>query len=457
MLHRPEPSGRFAPRQRGRDPRADEANDNGPGPNVPPVTVGPTSSTNAPGNFIAGPPSAEPWSGWPAADTAGSDGRTWRAPMMDRYGAIDGGGGVHSGYGYGRGINVWGRVSTAMTCVDLNSRQLGSFPVYGMHGESPTGLPSWSTNPEPEVYASWGEFVRGAVNSLLLRGECILYVTGRYQTGLPARFTTINPDSCDAEFIDGRWVITLHGGTELPPADVHMIRYQVWDPRGRGISPLDWITRSMLTSSALERYATNLANRGGIPWAVLKSSKNIDGKQALDAQMAWVTAGQTRDGAPAVIGNAFDLVPLQISPRDMALLELREFDERRICAAFGCPAYLVNVEQNGGMTYANASDLRIQHWQTTLRVLADMLATGWSSFLLPRGTRMEFNPDRYVQPAFGERVGAYQTMFGMVDPATGERAMTIPEIRSAERLVPTPDEPGYIATNDAARLTGARA
>jgi HK97 family phage portal protein len=458
MLHRPQPSGRFAPRHRGRDPREAIANDNGPGPNTPPETVGPTSSTNAPGNVVVGSqrPVASPWSGWPTKDTPGAGG-TWGTPPMERFGDIDAGGGRFSGYGYGRGVSIWGRVSTAMTCVDLNSRQLGSFPIYGMKGEAPVSLPSWSTNPEPEVYASWGEFVRAAVNSMLLRGECILYVTGRYQsTGLPARFTTINPDTCDAEFIDGRWIITLHGGTQLPAADVHMIRYQVWDPRGRGISPLDWIGRSMLTSGALERYATNLANRGGIPWAVLKSQKNIDGNQALDAQMAWVNAGQTRDGAPAVIGNAFDLVPLQISPRDMALLELREFDERRICAAFGVPAYLVNVEQAGGMTYANASDLRNQHWQATLRTLADMLATGWSGFLLPRGTRLEFNPDRYVQPAFGERVGAYQTMFNIVDPATGQRGMELSEIRSAERLHPIPEDDPTTSDVSAARLTGAR-
>ena len=64
---------------------------------------------------------------------------------------------------------------------------------------------------------------------------------------------------------------------------------------------------------------------------------------------------------------------MTLSPRDMAL-ELREFDERRICAAFGVPSYLVNVEQTNSMTYANSTDLRVFHWQATLRPLGQCIS-----------------------------------------------------------------------------------
>lgn len=451
-MERPPSLGRYPARRRDTDPRLHDPNANLAGPNVPPVSVGPTSSTNSPDTFVMQP--AEPWSGWPDPTTPGADGTIWTTPLMDPYGAIDHGGGTYSGYGYGRG-DVWNRVSTAMTCVDLNSRQLGSFPVYGMKGSSPFQLPPWSENPEPEAYSSWTEFVQSAVNSLLLRGECILYVTGRFADGYPSRFVTLNPDLVTVDLVDGRRVVTLSGGTDLDPRDVNVIRYQSWPQRLRGVSPLEWISRSIVTSSALERYATGLATRGGIPWGILKAAGNISKEQAEQAQTRWISARARADGAPAVIGGGLDLTPLTISPKDMALLELREFDERRICAAFGVPAYLVNVEQAGGMTYANASDLRTQHWQTTLRVLANLLATGWSSFLLPRGSRLEFNPDRYVQPPFGERVGGYATMFGLQDPETGLRAMEVTEIRAAERMMPVPQDPTADPLNYAQRLTGA--
>ena len=109
------------------------------------------------------------------------------------------------------------------------------------------------------------------------------------------------------------------------------------------------------TALNLEQYASNLAGRGGVPWAVLQAKVNLVGNQARDTQTAWVNAAARRDGAPAVIGNAFDLKPLTISPRDMALLELREFDERRITAAFGVPGFLVNVAT------ADSHDLQQRH------------------------------------------------------------------------------------------------
>ena len=417
-----------------------EPREHDPNPNPAVGSVGP----NVPAGF--GDTSvmgwhAEPWQGWP-------DG--WATPPY---------GDEWSGYGYGRDPATH-RVSTAITCVDLNSRQLASFPTYGVKGSTPFTLPAWSTNPEPELYGSWSEFMHAVVNCLELRGEAFCYATGRYSSstgGYPARFVVLNPDAVAVEWIDGRREYLVD---EYPVdrADICHLKYQSWPGRLHGISPLEWSARSLATSSSLEQYASRLATRGGIPWAVLKSDKNISGKQATDAQSTWVAAAARRDGAPAVIGNAFTLEALSLSPRDMALLELREFDERRICAAFGVPSYLVNVEQSSSMTYANSTDLRVFHWQATLRPLTQMIAEVWSAWLLPAGSRMEFNPDRYIQPPPSERAQTAATLFNIVDPATGQRAITIDEIRAAERLSPTgPGDVGDVDLVPAQRLTGARA
>jgi HK97 family phage portal protein len=400
------------------DPRTHTPNGNTP------TTVGPETH----GAPVMGW-HAQPWDGWP-------DG--WDTPWMTPGASIG-----HSG--------MLGRVSTAMTCVDLNSRQLGSFPVYGVKGIAPFTLPEWRHNPEPELFDSWADFMHSAVNGLLLRGECILYCTGRYANGTVGRFTTLNPELVDIEFIDGQRVVTL-AGAEIPSADVNVTRYQSLPGSIRGISPIEWIGRSLETASALESYARGLASRGGIPWAVLKGRGSISREQAETAQRRWVEAGRRRDGAPAVIGGDLDLQPVTISPRDMALLELRQFDEQRICAAFGVPSYLVNVAQAGQLVYANAESLFEHHWRSTLRPLADVLASSWSQWLLPRGSALEFNPDRYTQPPLGERVSAWTALHAIVDPATGERAMSVEEIRTAERLAPTADA----QQGDAEKMTGAK-
>jgi HK97 family phage portal protein len=400
-----------------------------------PSSVGPESNPGRTVMYPVGGWHAQSWDGWPTE---------WQTPWM-------GPDGDWSGYGAGRhNGGTFGRVSTAMTCVDLNSRQLGSFPVYGMRGIEPFTLPDWRNNPEPELFDSWPDFMHSAVNSLLLRGETILYCTGRYANGWPARFTTINPDVMDIEFIDGHRTFTL-AGEQLDPRDVNLTRYQSWPGAVRGVTPIEWIGQSMVTSGALEQYAAGLATRGGVPWAVLKGRGSISRPQAEEAQQRWVEAGRRRDGAPAVLGGDLDLQPVSISPKDMALLELRTFDEQRICAAFGVPAYLVNVAMADGLTYANASQLFEHHYRATLRVMADLLASSWSAWLLPRGSVMEFNPDRYVQPPLGERVNAWRAMFDIVDPATGERGMSVEEIRNAERLAPQAAD----VQGDASRLTGA--
>ena len=58
---------------------------------------------------------------------------------------------------------------------------------------------------------------------------------------------------------------------------------------------------------------------------------------------AWVQGATSRNGAPAVLSGTLELETLTTSPREMALLELRIFDETRIAAALGVPPYLVGL------------------------------------------------------------------------------------------------------------------
>jgi HK97 family phage portal protein len=390
------------------DPREHEPNAN--------LDVGSTVGSQArAGEVMTGRWHAQAWDGWP-------DG--WDTPYMD--------GGESLGGGPGTLIS---KTATAMTCVDLNSRQVGSFPVYGLKGTEPYRLPPWHENPCPALYQSWVEFMHGTINALLIRGEAFTYALARYSDGFPASFANLNPDAVRVEWMGGRREYLVED-VPVAPDDICHIQYQSWPGRLHGVSPLEWCARSILTSASLERYASNLSTRGGVPWAVLKAQRNLDEAQVTDAQAAWVSAAMRRDGAPAILGSAFDLQPLSFSPEQMALLDLREFDDRRICAAFGVPGYLVNVSMGEGssVTYANASALFQHHWNATLRPLCNLIAKAWSGWLVPRGSQIEFNPDRYTQNPLSERAFGYQTLFNIVDPVTGERGMYVDEIRAAERL-----------------------
>jgi phage portal protein BeeE len=189
----------------------------------------------------------------------------------------------------------------------------------------------------------------------------------------------------------------------------------------------------------LQSYLANLATRGGVPWAVIKNKRAMQGTQAKDLQDAWVAAAATRNGAPAVLSGDLELDVLTISPKDMALLDLRIFDEQRIAAAFGVPPFLVGLPDGSSMTYSNVSQVFDFHWRATLRTMGGSFFSALSRWALPAGQRVECNPDRYVEPDFAARAAGYATMAGIVDPVTGEQAMTVAEIRARERFSPASD------------------
>lgn len=367
---------------------------------------------------------AEAWDGWP-------DG--WSTPWME-HGTSD-----WSGFGYGRQSpdGYMKRVSTVMTCVDLNTSQLASFPAYGVDGDRTVSLPSWSIRPEPSIYTDWSDFMLAAGNDMYLHGECFIHATGWFANGYPARFIalpagrmTIKPDE------NGVGQYFLDDDDYIPRREILHIRYQVLAGRAHGLSPLEWIGRNLASAAALEAYATEIARHG--VWAVLKHPANLDNVQATDLQNRWMTARAANAAAPAVLSGGVDFETVSLSPKDMALLDLKTFDEQKIAAAFRTPPYLVGVDQPGSMTYSNTHQLSDHHWRVGLRTVAKKIATALSLWTLPGSQRMEFDRDEYIRPGPGERAQYYSTLANIEQD--GERALTIDEIRTAERLLNGPNQ-----------------
>lgn len=408
--------------------RAEVANSNGEVPTVHPAAYGGPVMGGWGGNL----PAVTPWQGWPTDWSA-----TWN------------------------GVGLSTRVGVAMTATDLNSRVLSTMPTYVLRADSMIASPGWTTNPEPSLYSDWTEAMKQTVNSLLLRGEAFCYCTGRYSSpngitpGQVARWAVLNPDQTGVQAVDGAIEYRYNGNViavrepEVPlnQVDVLHLRYQSWPGYLHGMGPLEWTAANAMGAAAMETYVANLATRGGVPWAVLKHPRNLNDTQSTDLQNAWVEASARRNGAPAVLSGGIELEILQLSPRDMALLDLRVFDEQRICSAFGVPPFLVGLPQAQGLVYSNASSLNDFHWRSCLRPLAQTIAAGLSAWALAAGQSLEFDPDKYVQPPLAERASTYSTLFNIFDPLTGERAISIGEIRARERFAPD-------STHTAVELTG---
>lgn len=410
-----------------------------PNPNPPVGSVGPNVDPGFGDTHVLypealPPPEAVAWQGWPVG---------WGTPNWNSDTGWLGGWG--SGPQWGSYQN---RISTVWSCVDFNARALSQMGVIRSKDSVPMEPVDWIRNPEPEVYSNWGDFVKSLVVSLSLRGEAFVIGTSFFapdtaqqvagKPGWPRRFHVAHPEAIEiTENPFGGWLYRwaktrqiiswessgqtlLHVRYLTVPGDIH------------GHGPLEGCYPNLVTAAAYAKYGADLANRGGVPWGLLTNEVNLGVGGARRAQEQWIVTSANRNGAPAVVTGGWDLKTLTLDPKAMALLEVREFDEKRIAGAFGVPSELVNLDGPGNMTYSSMNMLFDQHWRMTLKPLQVNFMSALSNWALPRGQDVRLSAEDYVQQDFMTRTQGYQMMHSA-------GALTINEWRQLEGFGPIDD------------------
>jgi HK97 family phage portal protein len=388
------------------------------GPNVP-VLGDPSAQDGASGGFGAthvmypadSPPlTPMPWAGWPSE---------WAMPT------------------WANGVNAAALLDVIFTAVDRNASAFASMPPSAIkNGRRAADQPTWLRNPQTELYASWHEFASQLWWAFQVVGEAIIvatsrFATSRFENGWPRTFMVVQPWLVNVEIVDGQRRYSVAG--EDITADVCCIRYVTTSGDAHGHSPLEAAGGRILAIKALQRYATDLAAMGGVPWGVLKSKYRLTADQATAMRVQWVEAARSRLGAPAVLDSETDLQVTQMQPKDMQLVELQQSAEARLAVLLGVPPYMLALPTNASsLTYTNATLMYQEHYGW-LRTKIAQIAGALSGWALPWGTDMEFDAERYIQPPATERATYFSTMFNIVDE-TGARAMTVDEIRRAERI-----------------------
>lgn len=371
-------------------------------------------------------PEMQAWSGWPTE---------WNTPNWG------------SAVGLEQMIM---RSSAAFGAIDMNSSILSTMPPYRLSGRQIIDPLPWMSNPQPEVYTGWTEAFKQIVVSFYGAGEAFLWATNRYADGTVRNWVMLNPEWVTVDLM-GHVRRFFYGNRESGvdiTDDILHLRYMSWPGYGHGLGPLAALATNLFGVAAMEQYEANLAVRGGIPWGIITAPGNLNQNQATELRANFVAARMSAMGAPAVLSGGVTLTPFNVTPRDMALLELRQFDEARISTLLGVPPLLQGLpEGSTSMTYKNAEGIYDFHWRAFLRPKAATIAEAISNWALPSTQSIELNRDDYVKGNITERTMAYQILFNIMDPTTGQRAMTVDEIREAERLavldatVPDPNAP----------------
>jgi HK97 family phage portal protein len=371
---------------------------------VPPATVGPPDARAGDPNGVEiidegppipppTPPHAAPWSGWPA---------DWSTP-------------------------AWGHletlVDTAWGCLDLNSSIIASMPPYATQDDGVTSSPTWLANPDPDRYSSWDEFAKQLWWDFQM-GEAFVICTARYAgpdgpgTGYPARFHVLEPWLVDVE-IDGDGLRSYRIGSIDPGPDLLHIRYKSTTGQAHGVGPLDAGRTRMIAAGLLQRYAARVIESGGVPYYVLKHPLELSEKQIGDLQVQWFTSRMNALGMPAILSGGVELEQMQLSPADMTLLELSQYNESRIAVLLGVPPFLEGLPAGGdSMTYSNVTSLFDYHWRAGLRPKVSPVVHALSQWALPRGTDVEVNRDEYVRSDPLTRAQTWQILIsiGVLQP-----------------------------------------
>jgi hypothetical protein len=389
------------------------------GPDV--VTPGDSSGVEWAGRIP--PPAA--WSGWPA-----DWGTSWGMGAMSAISTC---------------------TDTAWACLDLNSNVLSTMPVYRTDGHG-AQLPTvaWMRNPDPDLYASWEMFAKEAFWSFQV-GEVFLLCTARFANGWPARFHVVEPWTVEVRFVAGlrRFYLDRRDVT----ADMLWVPYASSPSLERGYGPLEAGRARLVAASVLCRYATTLAQQGGVPTFAITHPDELTARQIGDLQQQWLASRVANLGLPAVLSGGVTLETLQVNPRDMALVELATFNEARIAVLMGTPPTLVGLPSGeGSLVYNNVQSIYDYWWRAWLRPKAQTLMSALSAWALPYGQTAELNRDEITRPGLGERAQAYATLHGIEDE-TG-RGLYATEVRTMERFGTTPVEADPPSQESALALTG---
>ena len=384
-------------------------------------------STDLYGNVNA--PPVQAWSGWPVE---------WSMPNWGQ--AAGGLGGIVD------------RISIVFGAIDLNASILSTMPPYRMKqqpalsgvlpGLGPGGggmetvapLP-WMINPQPEVYTGWAEALKQVVFAYF-NGEAYLWATSRYADGTVKTWVMLNSAWVDVEQIGQTRRYFMAWGRNhrrLPPPALQLLARRPARPR-----PAGGVGHAALWRRGDGALPGQPGHAGRHPLGCPDLSRQPD--QAPRPSTLGTTSSSCPPvgamGAPAVLSGGITLTPLTITPKDMALLELRQFDEARISTLLGVPPMLLALPDGpdvddlsqcrgrlrlplAGLPQAQGGDHRRGHLQLGAA---------------PSTQTIELNRDEYVRGNHCGRAGhrLHRPCSTSLDPVTGKRAMTIDEIREAE-------------------------
>jgi HK97 family phage portal protein len=192
--------------------------------------------------------------------------------------------------------------------------------------------------------------------------------------------------------------------------------------------------KTIRTGAELERAAAMYA-REPIPSMVLKSNGAALPADRIRALLdAW--GASRRNRGTAFLNADVSLETLGFDPEKLQLNQARSYVATELARALGIPAYYVDSETGSSMTYSNATNQRQSLLDFSLIPVMTSIQERLSMpDFVPQSQEVKYDLSDYLRGSDLERANIYKTLNSIVDPQTGQSAMTVDEIRQKEEII----------------------
>lgn len=199
-------------------------------------------------------------------------------------------------------------------------------------------------------------------------------------------------------------------------------------PDGRSLGVFEMAPQAFALAAQVDSYAQGTF-RSGIPAGYLKVTTPGLTKDAADAlKGGWMSAHGGDRRSIAVLNATTEFQPLNLSPVDAALGEVKRLSLADVAMAFGLDPMTLGVGLNNSATYSNLKDSWANHRDFGLAPWTAAVEDTLSA-LLPGQQNVKANLDGFANPTPAERYAAWKL-------ALDARIITVEEVRAFEGLPP---------------------
>jgi len=233
---------------------------------------------------------------------------------------------------------------------------------------------------KPNPTSDWYSFIENMVTYLMVAGNSYI-LKERTRAGKVAAVYHLRPDR--VRIIGGDhgaegYIYEVSGvDYSIPREDICHLALP--NPGGDlyGLAPLQVLARTVNLDLNMTDFAKVYFQNAGVPSGLLKLKRRLNTQEeASTIRSRWRSqfGGRNNFHRIAILDEDADYVPMANSPKDMALPELHDLTESRICAVFGVPAILVGA--NVGLqrsTYSNYREARMAFHSETLEPMVSRI------------------------------------------------------------------------------------